>query len=296
MPPKSSLGKGLEALLPDFLDDLGKKPDYLLCGIEELSPNRFQPRRTFADQEQQNLVASIKKSGILQPILARRSDRGYEIIAGERRWRAAQAAGLREVPIVLREVQDVDLAVLSLVENLLREDLNPLEEAAGYQLLVDRFGLSQDDISLRVGRDRSTVANTLRLLKLPPEVKNALVQKTLTAGHARALLALTSPEEQQRLFRQILQRSLSVRETERSVQRLKKPAVAPAAKTDPTLTDLEKTLSRRLATAVHIRRGKTSGTIEIRFTDGEDLDRLYHLLLEEDPFPKRTGPSRSRTA
>ena len=167
MPPKDTLGKGLGAMFPDLLNHIGDRPSFVQCGIEELAPNRFQPRRNFNDDDQRELVASVKKSGIIQPIIVRKADNGYEIIAGERRWRAAQTAGLKEVPIIIRKAEDRDLAELSLIENLQREALNPIEEADAYQTLLNRFSLSQEEISTRVGKDRSTIANTIRLLKLP---------------------------------------------------------------------------------------------------------------------------------
>ena len=177
MPPKHSLGKGLGAMFPDLLNNIGDKPAFILCGIEELTPNRFQPRRAFNDADQSELVASVRKSGIIQPIVVRKSENGYEIIAGERRWRAAQAAGLKDVPIIIRTADDRELAELSLIENIQREALNPVEEADAYQTLLTRFSLSQEEIAARVGKDRSTIANTVRLLKLPDAVKKALIGK-----------------------------------------------------------------------------------------------------------------------
>ncbi|MGZ3608167.1 MAG: ParB/RepB/Spo0J family partition protein, partial [Syntrophales bacterium] len=222
MQPKSSLGKGLGALFPDLLDNVITRPSYIVCGIEELSPNQFQARKDFSDREQKRLVASIKKNGIIQPIVVRRSDSGYEIIAGERRWRAAQEAGLKEVPVIIREAPDEAAAELSLLENLLRENLNPLEEAEAYQTLINKFSLSQEEVSARVGKDRSTVANTLRLLKLPREIRAALINKTISSGHARSILMLDSAGEQIRLLNIITKKALSVRETEGLIQKLRK--------------------------------------------------------------------------
>jgi len=279
MPQKGSLGKGLGAILPDLLDDISTRPSFILCGIEELSPNRFQSRKDFNDNEQKSLVASVRKNGIIQPIIVRKSGQGYEIIAGERRWRAAQEAGIRDVPIVIRDVEDSDAAEMSLIENIQREDLNALEEAEAFAMLIEKFNISQEELSARVGKDRSTIANTIRLLKLPQEVKQALRNKTLTAGHARSLLALNSPAEQITVFRVIKQKSLSVRDTERIVQNRKKtPSKTKPDRRDPSLLDLESTLSSRLMTAVHVTQGKKSGRIEIRFNTAEDLHRLVTLL------------------
>jgi ParB family transcriptional regulator, chromosome partitioning protein len=281
MPPKNSLGKGLGAMFPDLLNHIGDRPSFVQCGIEELTPNRFQPRRDFNDEDQKELVVSVKKSGIIQPIIVRKADSGYEIIAGERRWRAAQAAGLKEVPIIIRKAEDRDLAELSLIENIQREALNPMEEADAYQTLLTRFSLSQEEISARVGKDRSTIANTVRLLKLPEAARMALIGKKITAGHARALLALELPAEQIRTLKIIQQKELNVRDTERLIRNLKKaPVKKKPGRPDPHLADLERELSSQLLTAVQIRAGKKSGTIEIRYTNGEELNRLVRLLLE----------------
>jgi ParB family chromosome partitioning protein len=280
MPPKNSLGKGLGAMFPDLLDDVSKRPSFIMCGIEELFPNRFQSRKDFNDRAQKRLVTSIKKNGIIQPIVVRRADTGYEIIAGERRWRAAQEAGLKEVPIIVREAPDSEAAELSLIENVQREGLNPLEEADAYQTLINTFGLSQEDLSLRVGKDRSTIANTIRLLKLPSEIKAALINKTVSSGHARALLMLDTPGEQINILHVILKKALSVRETESLVQKIKK--TLPEKKTpkkDPFLRDLEKELSSRLMAETNIRRHKNKGSIEIKFKTSEELNRLVTLLM-----------------
>jgi ParB family chromosome partitioning protein len=281
MPPKQTLGKGLGAMFPDLLNNIGNRPAFTLCGIEELTPNRFQPRRDFNDEDQRALVASVKKSGIIQPIIVRKSETGYEIIAGERRWRAAQASGLKEVPVLIRTAADREVAELSLIENIQREALNPIEEADAYQTLMTHFSLSQEEISVRVGKDRSTIANTVRLLKLPETVKKALIAKSITAGHARALLALDLSGEQIGALKVIQQKGLNVRATERLIQKLKNaPQHQKALRKDPYLADLERELSSLLLAAVQIRTGKRTGTIEIRYTNGEDLNRLVLLLLD----------------
>lgn len=283
MPPKSSLGRGLGAMFPDLLKELNDKPAFLMCGIEELTPNRFQPRKDFNDQDQKQLVASIRKSGIIQPIIVRKSDSGYEIIAGERRWRAAQQAGLSSVPVIIRDAQDLDVAELSLIENIQREALNPVEEAEAYQTLTGKFNLTQEDLSSRVGKDRSTIANTIRLLQLPAAVKTALIEKKITTGHARPLLSLESPREQITALEIILKKGLTVRETERLIQDVRKDMPdRKKTKPDPYIADMEKTLSRHLMTRVQIRRlHKERGTIEIRFNSEEDLNRLFRILMDE---------------
>lgn len=282
MAKKESLGRGLGALFSDLAEDGGDRSRFQFCAIEALKPNRFQPRRHFDPEEQKGLVESIRETGILQPILVRKDGNAFEIIAGERRWRAAQKAGLTSVPVVVRDVDDRQLAELTLVENLQREDLNPVEEAEGYRILQERFRLSQEEIAGRVGKERSTVANTLRLLKLPPAIRDGLVRKDISAGHARALLALSSEKLQQEAYRRIRERNLNVRQAEALVRRLekeKKEKEHPSSSPSP-IENLESELSRRLLTRVRIRTGKRKGgRIEIRFHDNEDLRRLLERIL-----------------
>jgi ParB family transcriptional regulator, chromosome partitioning protein len=277
---KNSLGKGLGAMFPDLLEKIGDKPILLTCGIEELVPNRYQARKDFDPEEHKSLVISIRKSGIIQPIVARKFDGGYEIIAGERRWRAAQEAGLKNVPVIDREAGNEDAAVFSLIENLLRANLNPLEEAEAFHRLINDFSLSHEAISTAVGKDRSTVTNALRLLKLPKEIREALAKKSLSAGHARAILALESIEEQTRLFKAILSKGLNVREAEAFSRGKKKAKAAPKKHVgDEHTAELEKRLSRRLMARVNIQSRKRGGSIEIRFSSPEELDRLLEVLL-----------------
>jgi ParB family chromosome partitioning protein len=283
MPQKNSLGKGLGAMFPDLLEGFNNRPSFVMCGIEELSPNRFQARRDFNDKQQQQLVSSIKKSGIIQPIIVRKAVAGYEIIAGERRWRAAQQAGLQSVPVILREARDLEVAELSLIENIQREALNPIEEAEAYQTLTERFGLSQEDLSTRVGKDRSTIANTLRLLKLPPAVKTALIEKKITSGHARPLLGIDSPKEQLKILETVLKKALSVRDTERLMQNLKKTSSEnKRLKKDSYIMDMERILSRIMMTRVQIYLNKKkAGRIELIFNSADDLNRLIKVLMNE---------------
>jgi len=283
MPSKDSLGKGLGAMFPDLLDDLNDKPRFMICGIEELSPNRFQARKEFGGKEHKELVSSIKKNGIIQPIVVRKSDAGYEIIVGERRWRAAQEAGLRDVPVVIREAEDREMAEISIIENLQREELNPIEEAEAYQTLINNFSLSQEEISSRVGKDRSTIANSVRLLKLPSEVKDALIKKTISAGHARALLSLSTTEEQAQILGAIRKKGLSVRETERIIKNMMNfPPEKKKLQKDKYIIDLEKELSSRLMTAIKIRQSKKVGTIEIKFSSLEELSRLVNFIMKAE--------------
>ena len=284
MAQKNALGKGLGAIFPDILEnDFGKKT-VSSCGIEELRPNRFQPRKQFNDPAQKELIASVKQSGIIQPIVVRKVEKGYEIIAGERRWRAAQAAGLRDVPIVVRNATDMDAAELSLVENIQREELNPLEEAAAYVTLSETFSLSQEKISEKVGKDRSTIANTIRLLKLPPIAKTALMEKKITAGHARCLLSLTTVDDQTSVLKAVLKRDLNVRDTERLIQRLKNdPSAKKAVSKDRHLADLEKNMTAKCMAKVKIKGSAKKGSIEICFTSMDELNRLSRYILDELP-------------
>jgi len=281
MAQKNALGKGLGAMFPDLLNDIDKKTPLTVCGIEELRPNRYQPRKNFNSQEQKQLVDSIKKSGIIQPIVVRKQDKGYEIIAGERRWRAAQAAGLKDVPIVIRVASDMEAAEISLIENIQREELNPLEEANAYVTLLENFRLSQEEIAVRVGKDRSTIANSVRLLKLPAKAKTALVEKKITSGHARCLLAFATLDEQNKVLDLILKKGLNVRETERLIQKFKKqqPEKKPVAK-DRFLADLERQLAAKFKAKVQIKGGSNKGLIEVSFTSMAELNRLASFILD----------------
>src|SRR4030043_2159520 len=214
---RMALGKGLGALLPEF--GQAESKTLLYCGIEEITPNRSQPRKHFEESKLQELAESIKEKGILEPLIVRRMAQGYELIVGERRWRAAQKAGLKEVPIVVKEVEGREALEISLIENLQREDLNPIEAAEAFKHLIEEVNLSQEDLSKRIGKDRTTITNTLRLLKLPIEVRNQLLQNHITSGHARAILSLESKEKQKELCALIIKRGLSVREAEALAKR-----------------------------------------------------------------------------
>jgi ParB family chromosome partitioning protein len=281
MAQKNVLGKGLGAIFPDLLNDSDKKKS-VSCGIEELRPNRYQPRKMFNDNKQKELIASIKNSGIIQPIIVRKAVNGYEIIAGERRWRAAQASGLKDVPIVIREATDKEAAEMSLIENIQREELNPLEEANAYVTLIDSFKLSQEAVALQVGKDRSTIANTVRLLKLPAKVQNALMENKISAGHARCLLACNSTEEQIAALNLILKKDLNVRETERLIQKAKQTADKKQDNPkDRFLNDLEKSLAKQLMAKVQIKGSAKRGLIEIRYTSMDELNRLAGVILDD---------------
>lgn len=274
---RQALGRGLEALIPP------EKEEARLVEIPltEIRPSPFQPRRRFDDNTLDDLAASIRGHGILSPVIVRRTPEGYELVAGERRVRAAQRAGLARIPAVVREASNAEMLQVALIENLQREDLNPLEEAEVYRRLVEEFGLTQEDVAARVGRDRTSVANTLRLLKLPARIRKDLIEGTLSAGHGRALLALESQAIQLKARESIIRRNLSVRATELLVKRLKVVPTGRAQKFSghsPDVTFAEEQLRRALATKVRIVRSGRRGRIEVEFYSEEDLDRLIQKI------------------
>jgi len=245
--------------------------------VSQVHPNPYQPRQHFDTERLQELASSLKAQGLLQPIVVRRQHGGFELIAGERRWRAAQMAGLETIPALVKRASDEEVLGLALLENLQREDLNPLDEARAYQRLQTEFHLRQEDVARYVGKDRSSIANALRLLKLPEVLQEDLEAGRLTMGHARALLALESEEAQLRLREQILATGLSVRETEAQVRAQKR--TAPDGRSKPAhFVVIEETLQRHFGTRVAIRPGRKHGKIEITYTGEDDLHRLLALL------------------
>lgn len=280
MVKRPALGKGIGALLGSATQEGGRK--YFLCPIEELKPHSNQPRKTFNDEKMAELVASIKEKGVIQPLVVRRVEDHYQIIAGERRWRAAQKAGLRDIPVVIQDVSEAWALEVALIENIQREDLNPIEEADAYHHLIERFDLSQEEVAKRVGKDRSTVANSIRLLRLPGLVRGDVIAGRLTMGHARALLSLELDEDILEAREQLLAKRLSVRETEALVKKIKvfgrPPKVGTKPVVDPQLTHLAGELKRSLGTQVKIvPRGK-GGKIEISYFSAAELDRLLELF------------------
>ena len=279
MSARQALGKGLGALIPEkpLAEGEGKK-SFFTCGIEEIQPNPFQPRKTFNNETLQELVQSIREKGILQPLIVRRKGDRYELIAGERRWRAAQKAGIKEVPILVKDVSESELLELSLIENIQRENLNPIEEAEAYKGLAEQFRLTQEDISQKVGKDRATVANALRLLKLPPEIKQSLAEGKVSVGHARAFLGLDSPEKQRTAWKKVLAGGLSVRQTENLIRRLRPKTPADPRKGTSEWVPLIEELQRSLGTRVRIVGRKKRGRIEIEFYSPEELERILDFL------------------
>jgi ParB family chromosome partitioning protein len=277
---RKALGRGLAALIPEPEGAPAAAPGAAtLAPVDRLDPNPFQPRSAIHPERLAELVASIRASGIVQPILVRRRGERYQIIAGERRWRAALALGLASVPVTLRDVPDEQLLELALVENVQREDLTPLEEAQAFQRMQSELGLTQEEIARRVGRDRTTIANTLRLLRLPRELRELVARGALDAGHARALLALDAAEDQLSLGREAARRGLSVREVERRVALLRAPRGGrTGARKDPNTAAAEERLRRTLGTRVEIRRRGKGGAIRVHFKSEAELQRLFELL------------------
>lgn len=277
------LGRGLGALIQE-VDSVDQSAVRNLP-ISAIKPNPFQPRQHFDEEKLAELAASIKEHGVVQPLILRQREEGYELVAGERRWRAAQLAGLKEVPVVVKGLNDLQMMQIALVENLQREDLNPLEEARAYARLLNEFSMTQEEIAFTVGKSRPVVANTLRLLHLPEEIQESVSRGTISMGHARTILGLESPEQQITAWEKILKDQLSVRETERLVESLKeKVSTAPtgkkkaASQRDVEILAIEDRLKRYYGTQIRIINGKAKGKIEIEFYGEEDLERLLELL------------------
>lgn len=279
---RRALGRGLDALIPAPSSE-GKR-DYFLCPIEKVVARRDQPRRHFDNDALEELAQSIREQGIIQPLVVRRVDQDFEIIAGERRWRAAQRAQLHQVPIVVQDVTPAQAFEMALVENLQREDLNPLERAEAYRRLVEEHGLKQEELAKRVGKGRSTIANSLRLLALPPRVQNLVTSGELSEGHARSLLGAPDQGTIETLAARVIKQGLSVRQTERlvraSTSQTKGKASKPAE--TPQIRHLEKRLRQRLGCQVKLkdRDGKGhAGTLELRYTSSDELEKLLDILL-----------------
>ena len=286
------LGKGLDSLIPN---NVGEKKEKVVSSkteakapetvvkITKVEPNREQPRKNFDEDSLQELADSIKQFGLLQPILVQNRKDYYEIIAGERRWRAAKLAGLKEIPVIIKNYSAQEIVEISLIENIQREDLNPIEEALAYKRLLTEFNLKQDEVAERVAKSRVAATNSIRLLKLRPEVQQMLIDDMISTGHARALLAIEDPTQQYTIAQKIFDEKLSVREVEKLVKNLGKPAKAKTKEENPALdaiyNDIGEKLKQRLSTKVTVsHKGNGAGKIEIEFYNHEDLDRLLEML------------------
>lgn len=284
---RKALGRGLGALLSsDRTIELDSEPTEVDLNL--IVPGPMQPRSHFDEASLQSLAESIRSHGIVQPLLVRRRGDGYELIAGERRWRAAKLAGLARVPIVVKEVPDESLLEIALIENIQRENLNPIEEAQAYKKLIETVGLTQESLASRVGRDRSYITNYLRLLRLPDDLQQLVKDGRLSTGHARTILGLNEPDVQRRVARQVIDGALSVRATEHLVQKLaegRPPKNTAPRPIDPNLRAAETKLRRALSTQVRITQSGPDGRgrVEISFFNNRDLDRIYNLLMSQSP-------------
>ena len=285
---RKALGRGLGALLSsDRTLDLGAEPSEVDLNL--IVPGPMQPRTNFDEAALESLAESIKTHGIVQPLLVRRQGEGFELIAGERRWRAAKLAGLTRVPVLVKDIADQNLLEIALIENIQREDLNPIEDAQAYKRLIENVGLTQEALATRIGRDRSYITNYLRLLKLPPDLQQLVIEGRLSTGHARTILGLSHPDLQRRLARQVLEDQLSVRATEILVQKAsadrapRPPRVV--QNVDPNIRAAETKLRRALGTQVRIVQmgSEGRGRVEISFYNSQDLDRIYELLITAAP-------------
>lgn len=279
---KSGLGKGLDKLfLENSVDEMVATN---VLPLSEIIPNKEQPRKTFDEGALQELADSITQHGVLQPLLVRPlPEGGYQLVAGERRWRASRLAGLKEVPVVVKDLSDVETMEIAIIENLQREDLNPIEEAEGLQALIDRCGFTQDEVATSVGKSRPAIANSLRLLKLPPEVRDMTREGVISAGHARALLAFDNEAMIYESAKQIVQQKLTVRDVERLAKMKEKsaPVVKHAKRRDAFYDEVELSLSEALGRKVRVLNGRGKGTLEIEFYSMEDLKDIANRLGEE---------------
>ncbi len=280
MTKRKALGKGLAALIPDVDTFESGTGSFFQCPIEAIEPNPLQPRQTISSAEMEEMVRSVREQGVITPLLVTKVDTGYQLIAGERRWRAAQKAGLRRVPVVVREVTPVESLELALIENIHRKDLNPIEEAYAYKKLIEKTGATQESLAKRLGKDRSSIANLLRILKLPAFIQKDVVEGTLQMGHARVLAGIDSLKEQRELRDRVIKQGLSVRQLETLVRRKRSPK--PTRKSDPEvgnyIRSLETEIRRTLGTKVEIKQRGKGGQIVLHFYSQEELDRLIDQL------------------
>ena len=282
---RKALGKGINALIPEF--EMGVPEAGLSLAkdllVDEISPNRMQPRSFFDDKKLEELVASIEEYGILQPVVVQKANSGYELIVGERRWRASKKLGLKKIPALIREVSDEQSLEIAIIENIHRQDLNPIEEAEAYARLSSEFALTQEMVANKVGKSRAAVANTLRLLNLSEILKEDLISGKISMGHARALLGLEDPKIMEALRKEIVKQGLTVRQTENRAKKLKNDSAGKSdLSTDPKdifIRDLEKELARRLGTKVDISPKKNGGKLVVTYYSDDDLERIQQLIV-----------------
>lgn len=282
---RKGLGKGLSALIDDELEEkiIQNADNVMQVKLSEIEPNRDQPRKYFNEDALNELAESIKQYGIIQPLIVTEKDGYYEIVAGERRWRAAKLAGLKEAPVIIKDYKVDEILAVSLIENIQRENLNAIEEALAYQRLLEEYNLKQDDLAERVSKSRSAIANTMRLLNLDSRVQQMIVDEMISSGHARTLLAIKDPDKQYEIALKIFDEKLSVRETEALIKKLNNPKIKKEKTVDEALLsaykDLEKRIQEILGTKVMVhRKNENRGTIEIEYYSPEELERIYELI------------------
>ena len=280
MTKRNALGKGLSALIPDGHDLDEKEEQFFLCPVAAIEPNPDQPRQRFLAHELDEMVVSVREKGILTPLLVNQTEAGYQLIAGERRWRAAQMAGLERVPVVVRDVTPSESLELALIENIQRQDLNPIEEAMAYRKLLEDTASTQEMLSRRLGKDRSTIANLVRLLKLPTAIQQDVIDERLSMGHARLLAGIEEKDQQKLLRDAIVKKELSVRQAEALARKLKNPPKPKKvlSKDDPYIRSLSDNLKRSLGTKVEIKKEGKQGQILLYFYSDDELDRLVEFL------------------
>ncbi len=276
---KKGLGRGLGALFPSVETPKLENRSFLFVGIEEVRPNPFQPRKKVKDADIDQLAESIKEKGIIQPLLVRKAVDGYELIAGERRWRAAQKAGVTEIPVLIREAEPPSQLELALIENLQRQNLNAMEEAEAYQRLIQEFNISQEEVGRRVGKDRSSIANFLRLLKLPSWIQEKIAEGAISFGHAKCLLSLGSDRDQVKLAKEVVEKEISVRDLDRIIKKLGAVPAKKGSKAVPHEEDWVKEMVRKYKTRIRLKRKKKGGILEIHFHSEEELIRIVDLMM-----------------
>lgn len=282
MTEKRALGKGLSALIPPreiVFVDAGKHEKVINLAVNNIKTNKYQPRVQFNEEKLNELVKSIKEKGVIQPVLVRKAHDGYELIAGERRLRATKRLHLENIPAIVKEVTDIDMLEISLIENIQREELNPIEEANAFERFITEFNFTQEKIAEALGKDKSTISNTIRLLSLPQKIQDCISKNSITAGHAKALLGLQKESEQYRICNLIINKGFSVRETEKLVARRASAPKKREIKDDASITDIANQLQHVLGTRVKIYPGKKRGTIQIEYYSTEDLNRVLSIIM-----------------
>ncbi|SHM18204.1 chromosome partitioning protein, ParB family [Caldanaerovirga acetigignens] len=280
---KKGLGKGLGALIP--MIDEKDEGSIQEVDIEEIKPNKMQPRKDFDEEKIRELASSIKEHGVLQPVILRKAKEGYELVAGERRWRAAKLAGIKKIPAVVKNLTDAEVMQIALIENLQREDLTPMEEAMAYKRLMEEYGMTQEELASKIGKSRSQIANTVRLLNLESEIQEMINQKKITAGHARAILAIEDPKERIKIAKKIIEENMSVRETEEVIKRISIKSGKTMRKNNkneinPALIHVAEQLQRALGTKVRIKGSERRGRIEIEYYSEDELERILEVIVK----------------